>query len=337
MDPGLRGVINEGAIYFGKTALNLPFKVVSAKKVYSKMHDVWMFYVIDINHQAWVIYNNGNSYFLVTDTIKVIDIAIVGNLTVILSDDGKLFIQEEEVFNHYPNELTEINIGTSFISVSSGFHDELVAIDVDGNLWTHNPGLFSNNYVDKVNLFETQMLIRCTNGFNFIQVEFGEYNIICLDSEGSLYVLGDNSNHELCCINENIDTLTKILVDIKFRKIARTSYFTALIDFEDNLWVCGIDPSKDDHDPEAEDEAEEVFLSRKALSDVKDIYVGNHYIIAKLSDNAVVIVSGNPWPTHSQPIVGFNIVEDMRADKLFNNMDPGRKRFTNTKSSRNFV
>lgn len=317
MDPELRGIIFDGDVYFTDKPLDLPFKVLFAKKVYSQTHNRWNFYVIDSNYQAKIIFeDDGLKIQSMSEEIKVIDIAIKGVEIFLLSGEGDLYFRNES-----SDDLIAINRGTKFKHINSGFRGELIAIDVNGNIWTDNPYIISNNYSFEDE--DDEKLIQCTSGFNFIQVEFSDDNIVCLDSEGSLYIVGNNSLNELCCMTEKIERLTKVISDVKFRKIAKSAHFTALIDFDNGLWMCGNTPFvhlKPFYRPHLETEKDR--LLRKVLLDVKDISVGPLYIIAQLLDDSIKIATRKAWPNENYYIDHrhFYTVNGMIADKLFNNM-----------------
>lgn len=319
------GIIFNNELYFNRDPSNLGINVFSAKTMISeKSVDSRRLYVIDTEDAAWeVSYKNGSYKAYKDDEIDVpiIDIAVSldRNNTCILTREGDIFIS-----TYSQTEYRQLNLGTKFKSIHSGFRHELIAIDVNGNLWSNGIPLEEKKKDVGTNL------IQYTKNIVFIQAEFGADNLTCLDVEGNIYVLGDTSAHDLLSFGGDTDVFKKVSSPIKFRKISKAFVYTALIDVNDNLWICGrYFGLKENTGSNFRD----YFKLKYYLPNVKDIAVSDDYILVQLFDNSLMISSTKPWPDRENFIEGeFTAIEAMKADKLFNVMNK-EKRFNRTKSA----
>lgn len=331
MDSELRGIIFDGDIYFERNPLDLFFKVFSAKKVVGRDGTEELF-VIDENSKLWLLLRNEDGDedavvpFLITSKIKVIDVTRNNGILVLLSERGDLYhvyIHENiDIRSNREPNIKIMDMKQKFKYINSGESDILVAIDREGNLWCDDQEFLLGAPAPAPT---ERKLIQCTSGIDFIQAEFGRENLVCLDSEGVLYVVGTNQSDQLCCLNKPILKLTEVVNGTQFKKISVDDNYTALIDFDDNLWICGTPVFTGGRKDER---------LVKVLSNVKDVSVGPLYIIAQLLDDSISVMSYQKWIDERPANFNrnqFYIIDQMKADKLFNNMNLVEIRFGKTK------
>lgn len=321
MDPELRGVIFDNKIYFGREPLDLPFYVKLAKII-----DETELYIIDTNNNLWlcVSENHDKDVFeydenemakpvltQITKGLNVVDvIQNVRSSILILTADGKLFFHDFVYFD-------EIKLGVELVSISFK-REKIIGIDREGNLW-------------KGTTFEN--FKQYTKDIRFLQAETNDDNLICLNDEGYLYVMGTNRNYDICCDEQLIPVLTKISTPIQFKKIFRERLFTAFIDTENNLWLCGHPFLSIGIRQRLDADLKLHFV----IANVADVSIGRKYLMAHLLDGTLMIYSSKPWPINDNGNFSpdtFNVVNGIEVDRLFNNMDTRDRRFRKTKSAR---
>lgn len=231
MDPLLSRFIFDKNTYPGS---HLPIVVTFTKKIPGDE----FFFLIDDQNSLWICSLDPElAVFLVTDKVKVIDVCNYGDNLIVLSDDGDLYF----IYDYFQKggyNIGKIDIDAKFISINSGGDGWISAIDIFGNLWSNYIGFFGSplnyNYIN---------LIQYTKDISFVQAEYGTENLMCLDGGGNLYCIGNNYYYDLILDQITIEQLTKLTCPIKFRKISKQFLYTLLIDVENNLWICGTQPS----------------------------------------------------------------------------------------------
>ena len=137
-----------------------------------------------------------------------------------------------------PYEPTQITSGTRFVQAEYsevlGISYQILAIDIDGKLWTASGALGAQT--------ETSLkMIQTTMGFVSISVYDKRYYAV--DENGKLWAWGDNRQGLLgdgTKLNRNIPV--NIASDVKFVSVCAGSVCTYAIDQEGFLWAWGINP-----------------------------------------------------------------------------------------------
>lgn len=349
MDNFDRGFITNGNIYFTDNPVQrLPMKVISVKIMSFAM------YIIDEENNLWYGYVTTNSegnfdeygdvimvleFELLIYEVKVADICEYGQDLIILSKEGELYSMNNPKGR---GSLEKIDIDAKFVSINSegesmlGGAVAIVAIDTRGNLWSNQINFIEDEqgYLNHVQRIDLQQR---TQDIYFEQAEYGNKNLMCLDNEGDLYCVGKNTSNDLIVDEENVNQLTKILFPTKFRKIFKTREYTALIDVDNSLWICGkhfsyiqmldrmgVPISQRDYN-----------TPRKILENVDSVSGSIDHTLVKLLDGTLMIDTADQIIRNADHIPGtYLILEDMTADKLFNHIDRPVVRFFRTKSAR---
>lgn len=321
MDLFQRGFIFDGKIYFGKNPYDLPMKVISVKSYPDRL------YIIDENGGLWLFDYDPNVENVqarlkhLVDNIRIMDVCEYGEKElIVLSEEGDLYLY------YGGKKLERIYTDAKFMVINSSLESYVVAIDVNGNLWSRDIIFLKKPYISSGKID----LVQCTDMIKFKQAEYGIGNLICLDEDGNLYCIGSNTNKDLIVDIPYINGFTKLNCNKKFKKIIKSNDYTALIDVKNDLWICGKYFRTLVTDP----------MSRpiKIAENVLDVSVGQSHIFIKLSDDKLIIDSIYTWPivkgvnrqvdSYETMDIGserYSILEGMHAYKFFNNMFRGNK------------
>ena len=144
-------------------------------------------------------------------------------------------------------------IGTSNDVIFSKDNIEIVALDKDGKLWYwgRNCNYLAMSKASSSAMVETPVCISegtILENKQIVDLEVGYNLAYAIDSEGKIYVWGDNNYKNagyettLTQISEPV-CLTTLegcnLKNIPIKQVSNGEYATYFVDYEDNLWVCG--------------------------------------------------------------------------------------------------
>lgn len=243
---------------------NLPFEV--AQVMYGYDHTMVLdkfgkLYACGRNEHGELGINNfdsRNNFTLVELSFKVAQVACGSHHTIIQDTNGKLYTcgynysgQLGLGDHHNRNNFVEVKLSFEVIQIACGGHHTLI-VDNQGNLYTcgYNRwgqlGLGDNNDRSYFTLVKNHELTMDNLPLEITQVACGAEHTVILDSQGKLYVCGNNEYGQLGLGNpkcyHTIDyrfNFIKVILPFEITQVACGNYHTIILDTNGKLYTCG--------------------------------------------------------------------------------------------------